>query len=86
MFRYTLSHRFQLRENSRTCSFLVSLHSLICISFITICFVDVAVTDLGQTDDAYELLFRKVCIFAAFCVLRYKSCGIRKICNADKEG
>ncbi|EYC20468.1 hypothetical protein Y032_0022g638 [Ancylostoma ceylanicum] len=57
--RYTLSHRFQLRENSRTCSFLVSLHSLICISFITMCFVDVAVTDLGQTDDAYELLFRK---------------------------
>ncbi|ETN70292.1 hypothetical protein NECAME_04983, partial [Necator americanus] len=60
---YTLSHRFQLRENSRTCSFLVSLHSLICISFITMCFVDVAVTDLGPTNDIYALLFRKELCF-----------------------
>ncbi|KAK6752212.1 hypothetical protein RB195_003560 [Necator americanus] len=61
--RYTLSHRFQLRENSRTCSFLVSLHSLICISFITMCFVDVAVTDFGPTNDIYALLFRKELCF-----------------------
>ncbi|KAE9412149.1 hypothetical protein Angca_001011, partial [Angiostrongylus cantonensis] len=57
---YTLSHRFQLRENSRTCSFLVSLHSLFCFSFLALCLIDLAVTDpLASTDNIYLLLFRQ---------------------------
>ncbi|KAK6042498.1 hypothetical protein COOONC_19998, partial [Cooperia oncophora] len=57
--RYTLSHRFQLRENSRTCSFLVSLHGLICLCFLAFSLVDLAVADVGKNDDIYMLLFRR---------------------------
>ncbi|KAK6023536.1 hypothetical protein OSTOST_10674, partial [Ostertagia ostertagi] len=57
--RYTLSHRFQLRENSRTCSFLVSLHGLICLCFLAFSLVDLAVADVGNTNDIYMLLFRR---------------------------
>lgn len=57
--RYTLSHRFQLRENSRTCSFLVSLHGLICLCFLAFCVVDVTLADVRNSDDIYMLLFRR---------------------------
>ncbi|KAK5974955.1 hypothetical protein GCK32_005239 [Trichostrongylus colubriformis] len=57
--RYTLSHRFQLRENSRTCSFLVSLHGLICLCFLAFSLVDHAVADVTNIDDVYVLLFRR---------------------------
>ncbi|KAJ1347487.1 hypothetical protein KIN20_002551 [Parelaphostrongylus tenuis] len=63
--RYTLSHRFQLRENSRTCSFLVSLHSLFCFSFLTLCLIDLAVTDhLTSTNNIYVLLFRRELLYS----------------------
>ncbi|XGW25823.1 hypothetical protein V3C99_006880 [Haemonchus contortus] len=57
--RYTLSHRFQLRENSRTCSFLVSLHGLICLCFLAFTLVDHANSDVGNNNDMYTLLFKR---------------------------
>ncbi|VDO42643.1 unnamed protein product [Haemonchus placei] len=56
---YTLSHRFQLRENSRTCSFLVSLHGLICLCFLAFTLVDHANADVSNTNDMYTLLFKR---------------------------
>ncbi|WKY08137.1 hypothetical protein Q1695_007548 [Nippostrongylus brasiliensis] len=57
--RYTLSHRFQLRENSRTCSFLVSLHGLVCLCFLALCALDVILADVRDTEDVIVLLFRR---------------------------
>ncbi|KJH48035.1 hypothetical protein DICVIV_05880 [Dictyocaulus viviparus] len=70
--RYTLSHRFQLRENSRTCSFLISLQGLICLTFLALYAIDFTVTEhLSHTDDVYVLLFRRVCFEKLYCLMSF---------------
>uniref|UniRef100_A0A1I7X9L1 G_PROTEIN_RECEP_F1_2 domain-containing protein n=1 Tax=Heterorhabditis bacteriophora TaxID=37862 RepID=A0A1I7X9L1_HETBA len=55
---YTLSHRFQARENYRTCQFLVSVHASFCLTFVSFYAYEAIIINRNNPD-VETVLFQK---------------------------